>query len=101
MENTVNNESLLQDIKSVVSNTENLLKETEGQSGEKIDSIRSKLKANLLATKSKLREMEAAVAQKAKATAKATDVYVHENPWKSIGVAAGVGVIIGLLIGRK
>ena len=37
----------------------------------------------------------------AKATAKATDVYVHENPWKSIGIAAGVGLMLGMLISRR
>ena len=39
--------------------------------------------------------------EKAKATARATDDYVHENPWKAVGVAAGVGIILGMLIGRK
>jgi ElaB/YqjD/DUF883 family membrane-anchored ribosome-binding protein len=38
---------------------------------------------------------------KTKAAAKVTDAYVHENPWKAIGVAAGVGLVIGLLIGRR
>ena len=37
----------------------------------------------------------------AKAAAKATDGYVHENPWKSVGIAAGVGLLLGMLIGRR
>ncbi|MDQ1316092.1 MAG: hypothetical protein QG662_2201, partial [Pseudomonadota bacterium] len=36
-----------------------------------------------------------------KAAAKATDEYVHVHPWQAIGVAASVGVVIGLLIGRR
>ena len=31
----------------------------------------------------------------------ATDEFVHINPWKSIGIAAGVGMVIGLLISRR
>jgi ElaB/YqjD/DUF883 family membrane-anchored ribosome-binding protein len=38
---------------------------------------------------------------RAKAAGHAADDYVHENPWRAIGVAAGIGVIIGLLIGRR
>ena len=43
---------------------------------------------------------EAAVA-KAKAAGHATDEFVHENPWRSIGIAAGVGLVMGLLISRR
>jgi ElaB/YqjD/DUF883 family membrane-anchored ribosome-binding protein len=33
--------------------------------------------------------------------ARATDDYVHEHPWRAVGAAAGVGLIIGLLISRR
>ena len=33
--------------------------------------------------------------------AKTTDTYVHENPWRAVGIAAGVGLLLGLLIGRR
>jgi ElaB/YqjD/DUF883 family membrane-anchored ribosome-binding protein len=36
-----------------------------------------------------------------KQAARVTDEYVHENPWKAVGIAAGVGLIVGLLIGRR
>ena len=38
---------------------------------------------------------------KSKAAARATDDYVHDHPWKAVGVAAGVGLLIGLLLNRK
>jgi ElaB/YqjD/DUF883 family membrane-anchored ribosome-binding protein len=41
------------------------------------------------------------VVGKAKVAAKATDDYVHENPWKSIGIAAGVGFLLGMLVSRR
>ena len=44
---------------------------------------------------------QAALAARTRAAAKATDEYVHAHPWKAIGVGAGVGLVIGLLIGRR
>jgi ElaB/YqjD/DUF883 family membrane-anchored ribosome-binding protein len=46
-------------------------------------------------------ELGEAGVEKAKAAAKATDTYVHENPWQAVGVAAGVGFLIGWVLGRK
>jgi ElaB/YqjD/DUF883 family membrane-anchored ribosome-binding protein len=46
-------------------------------------------------------ELEGAMADKAKAVARATDDYVHDNPWKAVGIAAGIGLFAGLLIGRR
>ena len=45
-------------------------------------------------------EIQETVTTKTKAAAEATDAYVHENPWKVVGMAAGLGLIIGLLLGR-
>ena len=45
-------------------------------------------------------QIQDAVTTKTKAAAEATDAYVHENPWKVVGMAAGFGLIIGLLLGR-
>ena len=61
--------------------------------------VDSKIKS--LINDGKLAEAEDAILFKARQTAHATDEYVHENPWRSVGVAAAVGVIIGMLIGRR
>ena len=39
--------------------------------------------------------------EKTKATVKATDEYVQENPWKAIGISAAIGVLVGALISRR
>ena len=46
-------------------------------------------------------DAQAEVLARTKAAAKATDVYVHENPWRSIGLVASIGVAVGLLVGRR
>jgi len=49
----------------------------------------------------KLAEAQEVVVDKAKAAARATDDYVHANPWRSVGIAAGAGLVIGMLISRR
>jgi ElaB/YqjD/DUF883 family membrane-anchored ribosome-binding protein len=51
--------------------------------------------------KVKLRELQDAVVDKTRYAAETTDAYVRDNPWSAIGVAAGIGLIIGLLLKRR
>jgi ElaB/YqjD/DUF883 family membrane-anchored ribosome-binding protein len=100
MENEVSKEKLMQDLRVVVADAEELLRATAGQAGEKVSSARERIQESLVAAKVRLVAAEEAVVEKTKLAAKATDEYVHENPWKSVGIAAGVGLVIGMLISR-
>jgi ElaB/YqjD/DUF883 family membrane-anchored ribosome-binding protein len=97
----VTREKLVSDFKVVVEDAEELLRATASQAGEKVASARGRIQDSLRNAKEKLTQVEEAVVDKTKLAAKATDEYVHENPWKSVGIAGAVGVIIGLLIGRR
>ena len=94
-------ERVVSDVKVLISDTEELLKATASQAGEKVAEIRTRAQNAANNLKPQLVKMEAAVVDKAKATATVTDAYVRENPWTAIGVAAGIGLVIGLLIGRR
>lgn len=94
-------EKLVADLKVVVADAEELLAATAHQTGEKIAELRSRMQDNLRAARIKLADAEAALLERTRQVAKATDNYVHENPWRSIGIAAGVGLVVGLLIGRR
>jgi ElaB/YqjD/DUF883 family membrane-anchored ribosome-binding protein len=94
-------ERLIADFKVMVADTEALLKETANQGGEKLAEIRAKAEQSLRVVKARMVDAQEALLVKTKVAAKVTDAYVHENPWKAIGVAAGVGLVIGLLIGRR
>lgn len=94
-------DKLVADLKLVVADAEDLLKITAGQAGDKVAVAREKIQASLEQAKAKLAAAEAAARDKAKLAASATDEYVHQNPWRAVGVAAGVGLIIGMLIGRR
>jgi len=97
----VTKEKLMADLRMVIADAEELIKATASQTGEKITAARARAEESLRAAKNRLAETQAAVIGKAKAAAKATDDYVHENPWKAVGVAAGVGFILGILVSRR
>ncbi|MEK7811787.1 MAG: DUF883 family protein, partial [Pseudomonadota bacterium] len=93
-------EKLMQDLRVVVGDAEELLRATAGQAGEKVSAARERIQENLVAAKVRLIAAEEAVVARTKQAAKATDQYVHENPWKAVGIAAGVGLVVGVLISR-
>ena len=101
MNDIVSKEKLVADLKVVVADTEELLRATAGQAGDKVAEIRSRIQDHLATAKDSLAEAQAAVVDKAKQVGRATDDYVHDNPWRSVGVAAGIGLLVGLLIGRR
>jgi ElaB/YqjD/DUF883 family membrane-anchored ribosome-binding protein len=100
MAGDVSKEKLMQDLRVVVADAEELLRATAGQAGEKVSSARERIQESLSHAKERLIAAEEAVVVKTKQAAKVTDEYVHENPWKSVGIAAGAGLIIGMLISR-
>ena len=97
----ITKDKLVQDFKIVAADFEELLRATASQAGEKVAAVRERAQDSLHKAKVKLAEAEDVVVHKAKQTAHATDEYVHENPWRAVGIAAGVGLVIGLLIGRR
>jgi ElaB/YqjD/DUF883 family membrane-anchored ribosome-binding protein len=94
-------EQLVNDFKVVVADAEALLKATASQGGEKLAEVRAKTEKSLNVAKARIADAQSVVLAKTKEAAKVTDEYVHENPWRSVGFAAGVGLVVGLLIGRK
>lgn len=99
--NGVNTDKLVADLKVVVSDAEELLKLTAGQAGDKIDSVRGRLAERLRLAGDQLVTVEKQVLEQTRKVARATDDYVHQNPWRAVGTAAGVAFLVGLLIGRR
>ena len=97
----VTREKLVTDLRVVIADAEELLRATASMAGEKIAEIRVKAEENLRSAKSHLAVAEAAVLERTKAAARATDDYVRANPWRAVGIAAGAGLVIGLLVGRR
>jgi ElaB/YqjD/DUF883 family membrane-anchored ribosome-binding protein len=98
-------EKLREDLRAVVTDAEALLRTSATHAGEKVGdgahAAQIRLQESLRAARERLIAAEEAVARKAREAARVTDEYVHENPWKSIGIAASLGVIFGMLISRR
>jgi ElaB/YqjD/DUF883 family membrane-anchored ribosome-binding protein len=96
-----NKDELIKEFHDVVSDADALLKSTANIGGEKMAEVRSKAEQSLGVAKARLAAVQADVYLRAKAAAKVTDIYVHDNPWRSIGIAAGIGFVVGMLTGRR
>lgn len=96
-----NKEKLVADLKVVVADAEEILRATAGAAGEKMSDLREKIETRLRDAKLRLADAEAAIIDSAKAAAAATDDYVHDHPWRAVGIAAGAGLLLGILIGRR
>jgi len=98
---TASREKLMEDLKAVVGDAEELLKATAHQTGDKIASVRAKAEESLKTAKARIAEEGKVVVDKAKSAAKSTDEFVHAQPWKAVGIGALAGFVFGLLISRR
>lgn len=100
-EESVPREKFKQDVKNLVSDLDEIMRATASQTGEKLSVLREKAHETMHNAREHLSEYKDIVADKTRVAARATDDYVHEKPWHAVGVAAGVGLVIGMLIGRR
>jgi ElaB/YqjD/DUF883 family membrane-anchored ribosome-binding protein len=91
------NQKLMHDLKVVVEDAEELLRATADQAGEKIAEVRKRLESALESAKATCHRLE----ERTLEVANSTDVCIREHPYESIGVAFGLGLLLGVLVTRK
>ncbi|MCC7329853.1 MAG: DUF883 domain-containing protein [Gammaproteobacteria bacterium] len=101
MTTTVTTEKLIEDLQVVVRDAEALLQATAAQTGEKIEGVRARATESLRQARQRIAAAQAGAAREIREAADSTDEYVREHPWQAVGIAAGAGLLIGLLIGRR
>lgn len=105
-------QQLLDEFNTIVAETERLLKAvtpssaaasgTAGESGAvEPAGLGAQLDENLKAARERLEQLEDQVLQRSKAAVAATDSFVRAHPWQAVGVAAGIGILVGLLLRRR
>lgn len=97
----VHTDQLIGDFKALMADAEALIKATASHEDGAIASIRSKAIDTLSNAKENLTTIEGSLSDKAKVMAESADDFVHRNPWEAVGVAAGLGLLIGLFIRRR
>jgi ElaB/YqjD/DUF883 family membrane-anchored ribosome-binding protein len=109
MENTMSTDKameaasakLVQDLRAVVSDAEELLKVTAGQTGERVAAIRARAEQSVRDARARLQAAGHDLQGAAESAARAADTQVRDNAWTAIGIAAGIGLVLGVMLGRK
>ena len=96
-----NKDKLMADLKTVVADAETLIKEAAGSSVERFATLRTRFETKLGETRAKIDRARVAAGKNTKQAAVATNAYVKENPWKSVGVFAAAGLVLGILLRRR
>ena len=91
-------DQVVSDFKSLLSEGEALFKSAAAGGDQALAAARDKFKQQLEVAKERYLELQDSAVKKAKVAATATDEYVHVNPWTSIAVAGGVGLLLGLMV---
>jgi ElaB/YqjD/DUF883 family membrane-anchored ribosome-binding protein len=90
---------LIEDFNAVVEDTEKLLKALASTGAEKGTALRASAEQSLEAARARLKELQEGAYERSKVAARATDKYVHEHPWQSVGAVAAIAGLVGLLVG--
>jgi ElaB/YqjD/DUF883 family membrane-anchored ribosome-binding protein len=101
MAKTVSADQLIEDLHTVIRDAEGLLKATAAQTGDKIAEVRSRAEESVRQAKARLENVEDEALKHAQALAEDADTYVRGNPWQAVGIAGVIGLVLGLLIGRR
>ena len=86
----VSSDKLMKDLKAVVNNAEDLLKATADQGGEQIARIRARAEDSVRVARARMKDIGGEL-----------DAQVRDNPWNAVGIAAGIGLVLGILLARK
>ena len=93
-------DQLMNDLKSVIQDAESWLRNSS-LTGDDLKAAKEKFERTLVSAKADLVHYQEMMVEKTKEAAKATDEYVHENPWRAIAIGAGVGLLLGVAITRR
>jgi ElaB/YqjD/DUF883 family membrane-anchored ribosome-binding protein len=89
-------DKLVEDFKVLSKDVQELLKATASVVGERAADARGKVQESLKVAQEKITQASAVAKERGQAAVNATDVYVRDNPWNAVGVAAGIGFLLGL-----
>jgi len=98
---TTSKDKLIDDLRVVAGDVEELLKATANQTGERVAEARRRAEESLHSARARLDELGRDMKARAGHAADATDRYVHDNPWQAIAVGAGLAFLLGYLFGRR
>jgi ElaB/YqjD/DUF883 family membrane-anchored ribosome-binding protein len=93
-------DKLMADLRMLVADMEQLLKITASQTGERVARVRAKAEESLNVARARVVDLQDAALAKSRAAGRATDAYVHANPWQAVAIGAVAGLVFALILGR-
>ena len=96
-----NSDQLLDEFQALVRDTESLLQHSASLAGEQAEELREQIRGSLGRAHNTLHSAEHALQQRGKAAIEATEGYVQTHPWQTLGIAAAIGMLLGMLISRR
>jgi ElaB/YqjD/DUF883 family membrane-anchored ribosome-binding protein len=94
-------DDLVGEFRALVASMEDVFSAAAGSSSEKLTELKGQAEANLMKAKATLGDMEKRAVGQARRIGVDSDDYVHESPWTAVGIAVTIGLLLGVLIGRK
>lgn len=94
-------ETLLSELKDVIANAEAVLQLSAADASDQAQSLRTQMNEHIHRAKIDLKQLQEAAASRIREAADGADAFVKQHPWKTAGVAAGLGLILGLLMSRR
>ena len=101
MAHKVSADQLIDDLHAVIRDAENLLRATASQTGDAIDEVRERATESVRQAKARLDGIEDEALKRARVLAAEADEYVRGNPWQAVGIAALIGLVLGVLVSRR
>jgi len=101
MTDRVSADQLMDDLTTLIRDAESLLKATAAETGGKVAEVRARAEESVRQARARLAGMEEEALARVRAAAGEADQYIRGNPWQAVGIAAAVGLVLGLLISRR
>lgn len=100
-QNKILRDKMTADARTLIADAQEMIALISEQSSEKLSEINGKLQESAVKARENLTHLRDETRIRVKEASEATDAYVHEKPWKAVGIAAGVGLVVGVLFGRR
>lgn len=98
---TPGSDQLLEEFHALVRDIEQLLQHSASLAGDQAEELREQIRSSLGRARTTLHDAEGALRERGKAAVEATAGYVQSHPWQTLGIAAAIGLLLGMLITRR
>ncbi|WP_413459322.1 DUF883 family protein [Herbaspirillum huttiense] len=89
------------DVQSLLQQAQDMFAEATSATGKKADDLRAGAQELLEQALNTAQDAQAAVVETGRQIVTSTDDYVQSNPWRAIAIGTGIGLLVGLAVGRS